>query len=91
MRHRQLVEMAERAAIQPMLVNDLVCLGRAQLGRSVSGQHQQRTPGLVGLGDRRMQVCRRGAGSAHHRDGLGAASGKAKCEEAGGSLVDSDV
>ena len=79
-------------AVQLDLVDRLAGAGAAQLGRPVGGEHEQRHGGLVGLDDRRVEVRRRGARRAQHRDrAAGLALARPSAVNDGGPLVDPDV
>ncbi len=89
--HGEFVEVPHRAAVEGVLVDHLVRPGRAQLGRPVGGEHDQRHPGPVGLQHRRVQIRRGGARRAHHGHRTAGAGGDPEGEEGSPAFVDAHV
>jgi hypothetical protein len=83
-----LAEPAHRRAVELDLVDRLAGADRAQLGRPVGGQQDQRDRRQVGLADGGVEVGSRGAGRAEDRHRRPARLGRAEREERRGALVD---
>ena len=77
-----------RASVQPQLVDRLSRSDRAQLGRAVGGQHDQRHAGLPRLDHGGVKVGRGAAGGAGYGDRPAARLGHPQRGETGAALVD---
>ena len=88
---RRDVERGREHAEDPDLVGGLVGTGAPQPRGAISGDHDQRHPGVGRLDHRRQEVGDGGAGGADHCGRATADLGQTQREEAGRALVDAGV
>src|SRR5699024_2434554 len=78
-------------AVQPLLLDDLVGAGGAQLGRSIRGAHHQRHTRAIRFQHRGVKVRGSGSRGANQRDGSARSRGDAQRQESGTAFVDPNV